>query len=154
MINDALTFARWVDEFEQQNPGKKFATHEEAYLFYCDRESKQSETDKATQSRNDNNGFSKLSINNFDLSTEVINKAMTDPKGEFFYVAYAPLPDGSCLTDLGLKNTGFLEEVLKIYALTQNQAQAVTQFTKMVSGILYRANHYIINENIRRAKNN
>jgi len=153
MTNDLLKFARWVDDFEQTNRDRKFASIEEALQVYRLVEGELSEAEKFAASIPDHtNGVH--AEENHALSLEIIDRAKKDPDGEYFYLVYTPGPNGSNLMDMSVKNGRRLVDVLASYALQQNAGDKVARFTAIVSRILLIAQTHILNETARRAKNN
>lgn len=150
MSNDALIFARWLDTFEQENPDHKFASAEQAFLFYQETENHVSEISKIVQLRGQ--GRSAVQANNFALSREVIDKAIES--GEYFYLCYSPGPGGSCFIDLSLRGGEMLVHALVEYAINHDQAAAVNEYSNKVLKILHVARKIIAQESQRRATNN
>lgn len=159
MSNDLLKFAQWLDEFEQRNPGQKFASTEQALGFYNAKEIRAagnySEVDKFVASIPAGaNGIAAPVQDNNDLSAEILARAMKEDDGEYFYLVYTRGPTGAHLMDLGMKNGRRLVEVLSSFSLEQNQGEKVATFTTLVSRILIEATAHIARERARRARNN
>lgn len=160
MTNDVLKFARWVDEFEQRNPERKFASVEEAFGFYRAVETSEvgnyaSAIEEFLSDGSKNKIVAEEGLGNKALSLEIVTRALTHEQGEYFYLVYAPGPDAeSSVMDMSVKNGEKLVSVLASYALTQGLPDLVAKFTNIVSRILLIAKTHIHNETRRRAKNN
>lgn len=153
-MTTALTFAKWLDEFEASNPEKKFASITEACHYYESIE-RTSEMDRVmSESVRSSGQVISRDGDNITLTLEVLEKALTHSKGEFLYLAYAPAPDGSAFMDMGLRGGECLPGVLASYALTLNSGEEVNKFTRLVSRVLWYAQNHIAAEQARRAKNN
>lgn len=148
-MSSIKTFARWVDA--QERAGVRFASLEEAAEKYDAREGVLS----AIHAQRVASGSIAIKTDspNPEADLELLARAIEHPKGEYFFLCYAPGPDGSDFVNMGLSGGERLVDVLKWYGL-HGYLHAVEGFWQSVFRIIQRARVELAAELGRRAKQN